>query len=739
MIAGILMTSLTFVALFISVVAYFLHHRRGEEALLRLGRLAFYTSVVLIFAQAILLMWGILTHHFEWIYVFSYSSKSLPLYYLIATFWAGQEGTFLLWLVFGAIYGLILIRHRRDDEALVMTFMNLVQAFIVMILVKKNPFTYVWEINPAGFRAGISPLDGNGLNPLLQDPWMTIHPPILFAGYSSTMILFAFAMSALIKRNYDNWVRPAFPYALFAGMTLGIGIILGGYWAYTTLGWGGYWGWDPVENSSLIPWLISLGLIHGMVIQRRQEGMKRSNVFLALSSFILVLYGSFLTRSGVLTDFSVHSFGESELNTYLVGFVGLFLLIAALAFIMRTREFKGQKIQSEFFSRENFMLLGILVLSILAIFTFIGTSSPLLTGLFGTASNVSINYYNSLAGPLGIILAAFIALAPLMSWKRDSRDKLKSVIVHAVLALLGGIAAFFLGIKDMIPLLILILSVFLILINGEIVWRTASKGNWNFGGYLAHAGIGFMLIGILTSSVYDRSTKVTLPLGVTTEVMGYPLQYNGKLSSPDGKDKVLIDVASKTTYAKFYWSDYSQAYMVAPSVQNMPLQDLYISPIQIIPANETMTNHQTITLQKGIPFEFEGNRLTFTGYEMGEHGMNAGDMQIAAVITFVNPGSYNEQIIKPGMRMIGQKREYIPAEFPGNGRTILLEGINVESSSISLAVSEPAGANQASAGKELLAVEVSVKPLINLLWLGTLLMFFGFLTALTNRLRKQPL
>jgi len=739
MIAGILLTSLTFVALILSVTAYFLHHLRGEEALLRLGRLAFHVSVALIFTQVIMLMWGILTHHFEWIYVFSYSSKSLPLYYLIATFWAGQEGTFLLWLLFGSVYGLILIRNRREDEALVMTFMNLVQAFIVMILVKKNPFTYVWEINPVGFKAGFSPLDGNGLNPLLQDPWMTIHPPILFAGYSSTMILFAFAMSALIKRNYDNWIRPAFPYALFVGMTLGIGIILGGYWAYTTLGWGGYWAWDPVENSSLIPWLISLGLIHGMVIQRRQEGMKRTNIFLALSSFILVLYGSFLTRSGVLTDFSVHSFGESELNTYLIGFVGLFLLIAVLGFVLRTREFKGQKIQTEFFSRENFMLLGILVLSILAIFTFIGTSSPLLTGLFGTASNVSINYYNTLAGPLGIVMAMFIALAPLLSWKRDSREKLKSVFIHAVLSLAGGIVAFVLGVKDIVPLLLTLLSVFIILVNGEIVWRMARSGNWNFGGYLAHVGIGFMLIGILTSSVYDRSTKVTLPLGVTTDVMGYPLQYKGKQNSPDGKDKVRIDIASKVTYAKFYWSDYSQAYMVAPSVQNMPLQDLYISPIQIIPANETMTDHQTITLQKGIPFEFDGQHLTFTGYDMGEHGMNPGDVQIAALISVTKPGYSENQIIRPGLKMIGQKREYIPAEFPGSNRTILLDGINVESSSISLAVSGPAANNQAATGKELLAVEVSVKPMINLLWLGTILMFFGFLTTLINRIKKQPL
>ncbi|MEJ2053788.1 MAG: cytochrome c biogenesis protein CcsA, partial [Calditrichaceae bacterium] len=241
MIIGVTATAITFIALVLSITSYYLHYKYSEESLLSLARISFYVSVGLIFFQAILLMWGIINHHFEWIYVYSYSSKDLPLYYLISTFWAGQEGTFLLWTILGSIYGLIIIKNRIKDESLVMSFLLLVQAFIVMILVKRNPFTYIWEANPVGFGPGMIPLDGAGLNPLLQNPWMTIHPPILFSGYSSTMILFAFAMAALVKRNYNDWVKNVFPYALFVGLILGTGIIMGGYWAYTTLGWGGYW------------------------------------------------------------------------------------------------------------------------------------------------------------------------------------------------------------------------------------------------------------------------------------------------------------------------------------------------------------------------------------------------------------------------------------------------------------------------------------------------------------------
>ena len=287
MIFGVTLTSLTFISLIICIVSYLLAHYKKDNDLTKLARWAFFTSSGLIFIQASMLMWGILAHQFQWQYIFSYSSRDMSVFYLITTFWGGQEGTFLLWLILGSIYGILLIRKSDKDEKIVMVFMALIQAFIVIILIKKNPFSYVWETRPHQFQIGEIPIDGNGLNPLLQNPWMIIHPPILFTGYSSSMILFAFGMTALVTKDYKNWIKKVFPFSIFVGLSLGTGIILGGYWAYTTLGWGGYWGWDPVENSSFIPWLSSLALIHGLMIQRRKGSLQRTNVFLVFADIYI--------------------------------------------------------------------------------------------------------------------------------------------------------------------------------------------------------------------------------------------------------------------------------------------------------------------------------------------------------------------------------------------------------------------------------------------------------------------
>jgi len=737
MIVGVAATSLTFVALLISVMAYFVHYMRKEQTMLTIARLAFYTASILIAFQSALLMWGILTHHFEWTYVFSYSSTDLNLYYLISTFWAGQEGTFLLWILMGSLYGVYIVRNYKEEEPLVMGFMNLISAFIVMILIKKNPFAYVWQVNSGAFAPGVIPMEGTGLNPLLQDPWMTIHPPILFLGYSSTAILFAFAISALIKKNFDNWIKPVYPFALFVGVTLGAGIILGGYWAYTTLGWGGFWAWDPVENSSLIPWLTSLALIHGIVIQRRQGGVKKTNIFLALITLILVLYSTFLTRSGVLTDFSVHSFGASELNLYLSGFILFFLVIALFTFILRANEVKSEKVQSALFSRESFILFGVLLLLIFAILTLIGTSSPILTGLFGTPSNVSIDFYNTLAGPLAILMALLIALAPRMTWKRNSQDKLKGLVWHIAASILLGAISWAVGMRDFIPLAITTLSFFVIIVNLEIVLKMMQKKNYKFGGYLTHFGLGLMLIGIVTSSVYDTSKRVTLPLNTPTQVLGYELEFNGKIPSKDGRDMVSVLINQKEALGKYFWSDYSRAYMIGPAVRNTLMQDLYVSPIQIIPSDKSWSNTTDLELKKGEPVNFEDYILHFEKYDMGDHSSQAGDIHLAAIINVMDKDGKTLGTIKPSMTMNGQKRDLIPAELPDKKHQLFIKGINVETNSIKLAISHSEGSANPYAGKELLAAEVSIKPFINLLWIGTVLLVIGFSMAMLAQRKKR--
>ncbi len=736
MILGITATALTFIALMLSVVAYFLFDRKQDEFYLRFARIAFYTAGGLIVFQVVMLMYGILTHHFEWTYVFSYSSRDLSLFYLISTFWAGQEGTFLLWLLYGVIYGLWIIRMRKEEEPLVMSFFNLILAFVAVILIKKNPFAYVWQVNPGNFAPGVIPPDGAGLNPLLQDPWMVIHPPILFAGYSATMIPFAFAMAALIKRNYDNWVKPVFPFALFTGLVLGTGIILGGYWAYTTLGWGGYWGWDPVENSSLVPWLFSLALIHGLLIQRRQGGLKKTNIFLALISFLFVLWGSFLTRSGILTDFSVHSFGESEISSYLVAFVGLFMAIAILTFLFRINEVKYQPVHTDLATRESFINLGMVVLILMGVFTFIGTSWPLFSSLFKEkAESFATEYYNYMAGPAAILMALLIGLSPVLRWKTTSWDKMRTVMLHGVFSLAFGALFFLLGVRDFIPLMVMISAVFMILVNGQIAFRMIRKKNYAFGGYLVHTGIGLMFLGIITSSVYDSHQKLTFPKDTAREVFGYQIVYKGRVPAPDGKDRVLLEVDGKKTMAKFYWSDYSQAWMVGPSVENKWVHDLYISPIQIIPPEESAKSlGSRMALTKGQKTDFQNYTLLFKGYDMNAHQMGGDKILLKAVIEVYDKDGKLLGEVRPGIQVAGNDREVQPVDFVDGKNKVFLDAINVEQKMVTITISD---ANDPLAGKEILAAEVSIKPFINLLWLGTVIMIIGFLFAIYYRFSER--
>ncbi len=731
MIFGITLTAFTFIFLVTSIVAYYLFYLRKEDYIKKIARISFYSASALILLQSIILMYGIQNHYYDWYYVFSYSSNELSLYYLTSTFWAGQEGTFLLWLLYGSLYGIFIIRTQKEDEPLVMSFMSLIQGFITLILIRKNPFSYVWDIFPTQFTAGVVPLDGQGLNPLLQDPFMVIHPPILFIGYSSTMILFSFAMAALIRKRHDEWIKTAYPFSLLVALTLGTGIILGGYWAYSTLGWGGYWGWDPVENSSLVPWLTSLALFHGIMIQRRQGGMKKLNIFLALSTFMLVLYGSFLTRSGILTDFSVHSFGESELFEYLTGFLFLFCGMGIITYIFRIQGVKGEVLTTGFFTRELFMSFGMLFILMLTVFTFVGTSWPLITSFFmEKPQSIELSWYNKIAGPIAIIMGFLIALAPVLSWKRDNIEKLKDVSTHALITLALSVVVYWAGIRSAIPLLITMAAIFILLVNGQIVFNMIKQKSYAFGGYLAHVGIGLMLIGIITSSVYDESQRITLPKGEMKEIYGYELTYTGQQKEYNGKDKVLINVYDDETYGRYYWNEKSSGYMVSPSIVNTLLEDIYISPIQVL-EGDTRTQANTIQLKKGTKTQYENYQFLFQSYESGAHNEQS-EMQIFAVIDILD--NYDKLIstIKPGIKMVNQNKEHIAAILPGTEQKIVIDGLNVENGTLFLGIDEPLAENN-NQNKELLAVEVSRKPLINILWLGTFVLFFGFVTTIYNR------
>ncbi len=289
-----------FVASLIGLIAYF--RSINNPRLIGFAQTGFHITVTSVFIAAVALLILIVKHQFQFHYVWAYSSMELPLGLLMSTFYAGQEGSFLLWTVMVAIIGIVLLIYtqKHDNEREVMGVYTSILSFLMLLLIVKNPFTPI--------DGDVIPADGRGLNPLLQNFWMQIHPPILFLGFAAMAPPFALAIAALMRRKYQDWVISSLPWVVGGSLLLGLGIALGGFWAYETLGWGGWWGWDPVENASLIPWLISVSLIHAMVTQKRTKGLILTNFILAILAFVLVLYSTFLTRSGVLGEASVHSF-----------------------------------------------------------------------------------------------------------------------------------------------------------------------------------------------------------------------------------------------------------------------------------------------------------------------------------------------------------------------------------------------------------------------------------------------
>mgnify|MGYP002365073351 FL=1 len=342
---GHLFASLSFAAALLSLVAYFLASRKDDATWNGLGRAGFRVHSLAVFGIIGLLFVMLLKHWFEFDYVWKHSNTAMPLRYILSCFWEGQEGSFLLWTFWHVVLGNVLIRKAGAWENTVMTVFALVQVFLATMLlgvyvgdvrVGSSPFLLIRELGEnvglpwtgiADYLTKIPQFaDGRGLNPLLQNYWMTIHPPTLFLGFSLTLVPFAYAIAGLWKRQWNEWITPALPWTFAGIMVLGVGILMGGAWAYEALSFGGFWAWDPVENASLVPWITLVGAGHLMLINKRKGTSLFTVLLFTLLTFILVLYSTFLTRSGVLGDTSVHSFtGEGMLPG---------LLLFLLAFIM---------------------------------------------------------------------------------------------------------------------------------------------------------------------------------------------------------------------------------------------------------------------------------------------------------------------------------------------------------------------------------------------------------------------
>lgn len=738
MVSGILAISIAFVAATVSTAAYWLYYRDNDERYFNLANRAFAIMGAGVLFSAVLLYYNIFVHNFQLNYVYSYTSLKLSTYYLISTFWAGQEGTFLLWLLYGTVFGIIMIRKLGRKEPMALFFLMLVQSFILLILLKKSPFAMIWHTHPE-VHIGFTPMDGASLNPLLQNPWMIIHPPVMFVGYSSTVVAFALALNAMVKKEFSDWIKYARPWVIFSTLTLGAGIIMGGYWSYVTLGWGGYWAWDPVENASFVPWLFAAVLLHGLIIQSRQKGLVKTNLFLAGLSFISVLWGSFLTRSGVLADFSVHSFAESDLNIYLVTFVALFSGIFLYYFFKSLGKIQSPKFAEGIFSRETFILFGMMSLLLTGITVFIGTSSPIYTGMLGKPSNVSLGFYNTISIPIAIFMLFSMGMAPLLIWKvSELRDK-KTIGLGSAVSLLITILAVIAGLTKPVSIILVFLSVFVITTNSYIAFSIIKKNPSKSGAYLSHIGVALMIIGIITSSMYDRSEKVTLPVGELKQTdFGYSLQFVEFSQQANGKDRVKILVKKgEGTYEadpQFYYSNYTKSYMLSPHVKVNFAKDIYISPISYMPAQ--YSNKKRLELKKHQSQTFNDLKFTFNKFVVGDH-MDQSTMIVRAELTVdLNQGGYDKEItIQPAIWMENGKTHANEIDIPESNYKVQLESLDANEGKIALVVY--GGEDEGNKPKDVLAIEVSEKPLISVLWFGSIILIGGVFLSLVERIKQS--
>jgi cytochrome c-type biogenesis protein CcmF len=713
---------LTWIAFLASLVAGlgFLAAAGGRDGAARIGRIAFRAQWLLYLAAAAFLWYILFTHQFRYQYVASYSSLSMPAHYIYAAFWGGQEGTFMLWAFVTCTLGLLLMRMRHALTWTSMFFLNLPLVMLGLVTVMRGPFMTV--------AAGMVPPDGQGLNPLLQDPWMTIHPPVLFTGFSSLVVPFAIALAALVRRDYDGWVKLALPWVVFSTGMLATGFIMGGVWAYKVLGWGGYWGWDPVENGSFIPWLSNVALLHGLLVQRVTGSLRRTNFFLAVTSYVLVLYASFLTRSGVLADFSVHSFA----NLGLTGFLLSFLFVTALAgyglLIARLREIPGPTQPLGNFSRESMMWLGQLVFMLMCGLTAVGMSAPLITRLFGPASNVQTAYYNLVNAPLAIAMGLLLGLAPLMRWRQhDASALLRAALPAVAVATVATLTAVISGVREWIPALVIFGAAFALTSNAVVTVRGFRSG-WKHGvAYLGHMGVSVLLIGIVASSHYGNAVQVQLPRGVQRFALGFRMTYQGIQKQDNGKDRAMIAVQtpgrSFEAQPALYWSAYNQGYMKKPHIERFLTHDIYISPLEMVGDDP---NQNAVWFAKGETRQVGQDKYTFVGFDI--QNMGTPQMSIAAKLRVESGG--RTVFARPKIEVASGAMNRIPDYLPG-GRSIEMATADPSTGKVALIL--PGTASHAN--QEVLAVEVSTKPLINLVWIGAVLMLASVFLSAIRRLQ----
>lgn len=794
---------LAFTSALVSTLSYYFFHRNQAPEWKRLARGSFYVHALGVLGIVISLYVMLFGHFFEYQYVWQHSSKELPFYYLISCMWEGQEGSFLLWIFFQVVLGLIFMHRIGKWEATSMTIYGSVQVFLTSMLlgsyffgakIGSSPFVLIRELpeyanlpflqNPNYLEAPQFQ-NGTGLNPLLQNYWMVIHPPTLFLGFAAVLPSFAFAMAGLWRRAYDEWLKPALPWTYFAVMILGLGILMGGAWAYEALSFGGFWAWDPVENAILVPWLTLVGAAHLMLIQKNKGGNLMSTYVLTFITFILILYSTFLTRSGVLGDSSVHAFVDLGLNGQLLLYLFFYILLSFGTLIYHWKRLPKATTDDRLWSREFWMFIGALTLTISSFQVTFSTSipvinkltellvNPVLTGLGFNAREALappidvIEHYNSWQLPFALLITALIAFTQFLKYKKTEFSKFLKNISYSLGAsiVLTVVLALAWGFDNALYTAMLFTSLFAVVANFDY-WTRLLKGKWDFAGAsVAHMGFGLVMLGALVSNAqkevisenptyiakdFPASENILMELGDTMQMGKYYVVWNGERK--EGFNRIFeIDyyesdgagsLEKAFTLEPFIQLNEQMGNVAEPSTKHFLAKDIYTHITYAEPeevrAEKIATGYgreADIEMSMGDSAIYNRHFVILDSLALDPNRAEFADgeaMNIALVayLTVINVQGV-KRFARPAYVVAGNQVQLEESVVDDFGLKFRFEDVNPENNKVKLKAF-----TDVRDEKEFIVMKAVIFPWINLLWLGSILMTIGTFMAIRQRIKR---
>jgi cytochrome c-type biogenesis protein CcmF len=771
-----------------------------QQSWKRIARISFITEIISVLGIFVCLYYIISNHRFEYAYSWKHSNLALPMQYILSCFWEGQEGSFLLWSFWHCVLGGIIIWREKEWEAPVMTTISFMQfALATMVIgiyffdlkVGSSPFVLMRNEDmlsaaqfPIGFNADgtlkedyLSFIrDGKGLNPLLQNYWMVIHPPVLFLGFASTLVPFAFVIAALWKRDYKNWLAPARPWALFSAGVLGLGIMMGAAWAYESLTFGGYWAWDPVENASLVPWLVLICAIHTMIAYKHTGHSLRATFLFYILQFLLIIYSTFLTRSGILGDTSVHAFTDLGMNAQLLTFLLVFVIPSLSLFLFRYKELPAVQKEEHISSREFWLFVGSLLFFISALYIIGKTSLPVINKIFGTkyAPAADIEYsYNKVLLLFAFVIGLLTAISQYLKYKQTPGNQfVKSILWATAIALVSSVAIgiwgginynkYGIGFLGAIHATIFA-AVYSAVANFMYIF-TGIKGKFiKAGASISHFGFGLVLLGILISSSkkeiisWNRSgimvnfgeeskenpaENLTLVKGVATDMGKYMVTYLGdSTSSLDPKQyfKVRFDYKDKkdgfTLYPDAFVNYQGNGQLMAnPDSKHYLHKDVftYITSMPDPEKNKDTAQFVEKKVKPGDTIWYSKGFMILDGVNRERIRTNIATEPNDSVFT-ANLSVYAKDSSKYKAEpiLIIRNNNLIPVTDTVISQSLEMGFVGADADGVKLAVKE------SNAILQYITLKAYQFPGINILWLGIIITVFGFMLAMVNHIQKN--